>query len=89
MADFDDTLFDFPCEFPLKAMGLANKDLKQILSVIVRKHDAEFSEQNITEKYSNGGKYISLTVTIKAVSREQLDAIYQELTDSKHFVMLL
>ncbi len=89
MTDVDDTLFDFPCAFPLKAMGLANKNLKQILSAIVRKHDPEFSEQNITEKHSNGGKYISLTATLKAVSREQLDAIYQELTDSKHFVMLL
>ena len=33
---------------------------------------------------SKNARYVSLTCTIRATSREQLDAIYQELCDHPH-----
>ncbi|HEY4723266.1 MAG TPA: DUF493 domain-containing protein [Anaerolineae bacterium] len=43
----------------------------------------------MTSRTSNGGKYLSVTATFIADSREQLDGLYQELSDHARVLMLL
>lgn len=75
-----DALFNFPCPFPLKIMGRADDALAQAVLDIVLRHDAGFDGASMEMRASSGGKYVSLTCTITAVSRAQLDALYRELT---------
>lgn len=84
------TLFEFPCEFGVKAMGLATDEFSIAVLEIVRKHiEGELQEDAISLKVSGAGKYHSLTVRITATSKAQLDAIYQDLTDHPDVLMAI
>lgn len=72
--------FRFPCEFPIKAMGRSRADLDALVVEIVRRHAPDLGEGAVTTRPSAKGTYLAVTVTIRAESREQLDAIYRDLT---------
>ncbi|RKZ95233.1 MAG: DUF493 domain-containing protein [Gammaproteobacteria bacterium] len=76
----NETLLEFPCDFPIKAMGESSADFDAIVVSIVRKHADDINEGAVASKQSSGGKFTSVTVTIQATSKAQLDAIYQELS---------
>lgn len=75
-----DTLLEFPCAFPLKVMGATRDGFAEAVVEVVRKHDLAFDASGVEMRASSGGKYISLTCTINATSKAQLDNIYRELT---------
>ncbi|MCB1932413.1 MAG: DUF493 domain-containing protein [Candidatus Accumulibacter sp.] len=75
-----DGLFDFPCEFPLKIMGLADAALAQAVLEVVLRHAPDFDGATMAMRASTGGRYVSLTCTINATSRAQLDDLYRELS---------
>jgi len=76
----EDTLLEFPCDFPLKIMGKAEDTLAQVVLEIVTRHDPQFDGARMEMRASSGGKYISLTCTVIATSKPQLDALYRELS---------
>ena len=84
-----DSLLDYPCEFPLKIFGLQQVGLAQAVLEVVNKHDPEFAATTMEMRASKNARYVSLTCTIRATSREQLDAVYQELCDHPMVVMVL
>ena len=89
MTDEIDELFDFPCDFPIKIMGRCDCELENLVVEIVNKHVVEEAAKNVTSRPSGKGNFISVTVTIKAHSREQLDNIYIELTAREEVLMAL
>ena len=80
MSEARESLFEFPCLFPLKIMGLANASLAQAVLDVVRRHAPDFDGATMEMRASTGGKYVSLTCTINATSRAQLDTLYRELS---------
>lgn len=84
-----ETLFEFPCQFSIKAMGKSRDDFDAIVVEIVRRHVNDIREGAVSTRPSKAGTYTSVTVTIEASSRAQLDAIYQDLTDSPDVLMAL
>jgi uncharacterized protein len=74
------SLLEFPCAFPLKIMGLADDALAQAVLDVVLHHAPDFDGATMEMRASSGGKYVSLTCTINATSRLQLDSLYRELT---------
>lgn len=79
----------FPCSFPIKAMGYADAGFETRVLEIVRHHAPECGEDAVYNRPSVGGKYLSVTVTIEAQSRDQLDAIYLELTNCEQVLVAL
>lgn len=75
-----ETLIEFPCDFPIKIMGAATEEFQARIREIVRRHAPETSDQAFREVESRTGKYVSITATIKAESREQLDNLYRDIT---------
>ena len=75
-----DTLLEFPCDFPLKIMGKADDNLAQAVLTIVTRHAPGFDGASMEMRASSGGNYVSLTCTVVATSKPQLDALYMELT---------
>lgn len=71
-------LLNFPCDFPVKAMGDSAPDFADHVASIVRRHAPEFSETAVSSRSSSGGKYTAVTIMIQAQSRAQLEAIYQD-----------
>lgn len=79
----------FPCEFPIKAMGRATPELEIAVLEIMRRHVPDLGEGAVRTRESRQGNYLSITVTIQARSREQLDAIYMDLTACEHIVFAI
>jgi len=84
-----DDPFDFPCDFPIKAMGKTVDGFAQTILEIVLKHAPDFNAATMEMRSSREGKYLSVTCTIRAVSREQLDNLYRELSSHPLVVMVL
>ncbi|MBB6094392.1 hypothetical protein HNQ60_003273 [Povalibacter uvarum] len=89
MSDPKDTLFEFPCDFPLKVMGVRTDDFRSLVVGIVQKHVGPITPDRIVERPSENGKYLSVTCTIHAQSKAQLDAIYRELTSCERVLVAL
>jgi putative lipoic acid-binding regulatory protein len=70
----------FPTDFPIKIMGSNELEFEPRMLAIVREHAPDLDETTVEVRQSRGGKYLSLTVTVRARSRAQLDSIYLALT---------
>jgi uncharacterized protein len=84
-----ESLIEYPVDFPIKVMGQAQPGFAQAMVAIVKKHAPDFDESTIGMRPSREGKYLSLTFVIRATSREQLDALYQEFSDHPMVSMAL
>ena len=85
----DESPLQFPTAFPIKVMGLTRDGFAQAIVTVVRKHAPEFDPATVEMRASSRGKYLSLTCTITATSRTQLDDLYRELTAHPMVVMVL
>jgi putative lipoic acid-binding regulatory protein len=79
----------FPCLFPIKAIGKNTSDFEPKIVAIIRQHVPELRDDEISRRLSADGKYLSVTATFTAQSREQLDALYRDLSSDKQVFMIL
>ncbi|MBI5030719.1 MAG: DUF493 domain-containing protein [Chloroflexi bacterium] len=79
----------FPCRFPLKTIGKNYADFESIVIKIVRRHVPDLRDEEISSRMSKDGKYLSVTTTFTAESREQLDGLYYELSSHEYVMMVL
>ncbi len=89
MADNEETLLEFPCDFPIKVMGKAEPGFEAMVVELVSRHTEEVHETAVNSRLSKGGKWVSVTITLRAQSKAQLDAIYLDLTAHEKVVMAL
>lgn len=75
----EDSLIEYPCDFPIKVMGKAVPEFAEVLTALVLEHDPHFDPTTLEVRASSKGNYTGLTFVINATSREQLDALYQAL----------
>lgn len=89
MPESDALVLAFPCEFPIKVMGRTQAGYAQAVIDVVTRHAPDFDPATLEMRPSREGRYLSLTCTIRAVSREQLDELYRELCDHPMVTMVL
>ena len=94
IGDGEETLLKFPTPFPIKAMGRmkgdgADSSFAQTVLAIVQKHATDFDANTMEMRPSKQGTFISVTATINAQSKAQLDAIYRELSAHPQVLMAL
>ena len=70
---------EFPCAFPIKIMGRTQHGFAQAMVAIVQKHAPDFDAASLEMRASKAGNWLSVTATVNATSREQLDDLYREL----------
>lgn len=75
----EDSLIEYPCQFPIKVMGKNQPELAQQLTDVVLHFDPGFDAATVEMRPSSRGNYIGLTFTVQATSREQLDDLYRAL----------
>ena len=80
-----ESLIVYPSDFPIKIMGITQDAFAQTIVDLVMLHDPDFHAGKMEMRPSSNGNYLSLTVTIRATSREQLDNLYRALS-SHHMV---
>ena len=83
------TLLEFPCRFPIKAMGRNSEEFSELISEIILSRATLAEGESIRSSLSKAGNYLSLTAVITPESQDQLDSIYQALTDCDQVVMAL
>ena len=77
-----DSLIEYPSDFPIKVMGLNQEGFVHAVTAIAKEHDPFFDASKIELRPSTGDKYLGVTITVTATSREQLDNLYRALTSS-------
>ncbi len=84
-----ETLLEFPCKFPVKVIGHAVDGFEALVTGIVLAHAEQYEGVGVTTNTSGAGRYLAVTVTIEATSKDQLDRIYQDLSDCEQVRMAL
>lgn len=79
----------FPCDFPIKVMGKNLPHFETTVVKLVQRHAPDFDASTVQSRLSKGDRYLSLTLTVHATSRAQLDAIYRDLTACEDVAMAL
>ena len=75
-----ESLIDYPSLFPIKVMGIKTDGLVHAITHIAHQFDPTFDASTIELRESKGGKYLGVTITVTATSREQLDELYRTLS---------
>ena len=76
----DQTLLEFPCDFPIKIIGVNQADYAQNILAVILRHYPDFDAASMEMRPSGKGNYLGLTCCVRATSKAQLDALYRELT---------
>ena len=74
------SLIEYPCDFPIKVMGARVDGFAEAMAAVAQQFDPGFNPATIEMRPSKAGNYLSVTLTIRATSREQLDNMYRALT---------
>jgi putative lipoic acid-binding regulatory protein len=89
MTDSSASAIEFPCRFPVKAMGLNEGDFVDHVLALVAEHVDHVEAEQLRSQTSRSGRYVSVTLTIEARSRAQLDAIYASLSGDPRVLVSL
>lgn len=84
-----ETLFEFPCQFPIKIMANPEKETTQFILNVFEKYVQEYDKIDFKIKESKTGKYISITAIFEAQSKDQLDNIYRDISGHSEVHMVL
>ena len=76
----ENSLIEYPSQFPIKVMGVKVEGLVQAITAVAHQFDPAFNASTIELRESKGGKYLGVTITVTATSREQLDELYRTLS---------
>ena len=85
----DTELLQFPCDFPLKIMGLNSDDFSKSIAAVVQRHCPDYDAAQMEIRPSKQGNYLGLTCTVRPQSRDQLDNLYRELCSHPLVKMVL
>ena len=85
----EESIIKFPCDFTIKIMGKTQSDFEKVALAIIKKHFPQMDASRIQKKLSKDNNYLSLSITVFATSKMQLDALYLELSSTKEILMVL
>ena len=85
----EQSLIEYPSEFPIKVMGLNVDGFVHAITRIAEQFDPAFDATTVELRPSKGDKYLGVTITVTATSREQLDELYRTLSTHPMVKMVL
>lgn len=80
---------EYPCEYPIKVMGLNEHDFTHVVLEVIRRHDPDFQPANVALRASSNEKWLSVTAVITATGPEQIAAIFADLKATGRVQMVL
>ena len=80
---------EFPCEYPIKVLGVSSEFFEGIILEVVERHAPGFDQQTLAAKTSRNGTFTSITITITATGPDQLQALHQDLRATGHVKMVI
>jgi putative lipoic acid-binding regulatory protein len=87
MTDGSKPLLEFPCDLAVKVFGRNDAQFRAAVVAILESHFG--TVMKVAEQPSKKANYVSLTVTVRAESRAEMDAAYAALVANEHVLMAL
>jgi uncharacterized protein len=84
-----ESLLEFPCDFPIKMMGRDQPEFRDAAFEVIERHAGPVPQDAVRESSSREGRFLSITVTIRATSQQQLDDIYRDLSSHEQILVAL
>jgi putative lipoic acid-binding regulatory protein len=85
----EQTLLEFPTDFPIKVMGKSDDDFRSLVVGILARHFEDIDQARIEERQSSAGRYLGITVIVRAQNKAQIDAAYMDLTSCQRVLVAL
>ena len=85
----DDAVIEFPCDFPIKMMGRDCQQFRDTAKQLIEFHAGPVSDVQVRESLSRNARFVSITITITAISQQQLDDIYRAVSAHDDVLMAL
>ena len=85
----EETLLEFPCQFPIKVMGNNSPEFENEIVMIAHRHISQLGEAAVKSRPSKTGKYLSVTITFTAQSKAQVDDLYRAMNAHPEVRMVL
>ena len=85
----EDSALSFPCDFPIKMMGRDTPEFRMLARALVENHTGALADSAVQVATSRNGRFVSVTVTITAMSQQQLDDIYRDVSSHADVLMAL
>jgi putative lipoic acid-binding regulatory protein len=85
----EESIIEFPCEFPIKMMGRDTPEFRAAARRLVENHVGPVADEAIQANLSGKGNFVSVTVTVTATSQQQLDDIYRDVSGHDDVLMAL
>jgi len=85
----EESVLEFPCDFPIKMMGRDAPAFRQLARDLVENHAGAVDDSAVQTSLSRNGRFVSVTVTIRATSQQQLDDIYNDVSSQEDVLMAL
>jgi hypothetical protein len=85
----EESLLEFPCSFPIKMMGRNTPEFRDTVRVLVERHTGPMNDEAIQDAVSRNGNFVSITITVIALSQQQLDDIYRDVSSHDDVLMAL
>lgn len=85
----EETLLEFPCDFPIKIMGKDSPEFRAMAVALIESHTGPLDAERVQTALSRNGRFVSITVTVNAQSKDQLDDIYRDVSGHPSILMAL
>jgi putative lipoic acid-binding regulatory protein len=85
----EETLLEFPCDFPIKIMGKDSPEFRAMAVALIESHTGPLEAERVQTALSRNGRFVSITVTVNAQSKDQLDDIYRDVSGHPSILMAL
>jgi putative lipoic acid-binding regulatory protein len=89
MKEPDAPKIEFPCDYPIKVLGVSSESFEEVILEVFELHAPGFDQETIAAKTSRNGTFTSLTITITATGPDQLEALHQDLLATGHVKMVI
>jgi hypothetical protein len=80
---------EFPCLYPIKVIGVSVPGFHESVLKAVERHTGGISDELVKSKPSKNENYVSIQITIAAVSVVQLESIFIDLKKIEQVKMVL
>lgn len=85
----EESAIEFPCEFPIKMMGRDTPEFRATARTLIENHVGSIAAERIQNNVSGKGNFVSVTITVTALSQQQLDDIYRDVSGHDDVLMAL
>lgn len=82
-------MLQFPVFSAIRVIGRNTSDFEALAVDLVRMHAPELDISAVSSRPSRDGNYLAVTIPLTIIDREQMEAIYQQLSMDKRVLMTL